>query len=226
MVSAHLRHPAGRLLGDCDLMRSTSASRTCQRWSGDARSATSVKRADGTALSVIVVLFDHHKSLRNHRDTRTLEQYPILSPTISVMPRETLKHTARGSAHASEPKSRRTVHDENVHEMELPKDPVIVVGGGELIARELAAREHHPAAETTAAPSPSRSDRGRTWSAKQLLRVIKMDGVDVDRHPCARKQVRIVRFARREHGWGGASDAAKEQQLVKGSRWVSREDRT
>ena len=46
-----------------------------------------------------------------------------------------------------------------------------------------------------------RSDRGRTWSAKQLLRVIKMDGVDVDRHPCARKQVRIVRFARREHGW-------------------------
>ena len=39
-----------------------------------------------------------------------------------------------------------------------------------------------------------------------------------DRHPCARKQVRIVRFARREHGWGGASDAAKEQQLVKGSR--------
>ena len=74
---------------------------------------------------------------------------------ISVMPRETLKvkHTARGSAHASEPKSRRKVHVENVHEVELPKDPVIVVGGGELVARELAAREHHPAAETTAAPS-------------------------------------------------------------------------
>ena len=144
VVSAHLRHPAGRLLGDCDLMRSTSASRTCQRWSGDARSATSVKRADGTALSVIVVLFDHHKSLRNHRDTRTLEQYPILSRTISVMPRETLKHTARGSAHASESKSRRKVDGENVHQMELPKDPVIVVGGGELVARELAAREHHP----------------------------------------------------------------------------------
>ena len=137
-----MRHPAGRLLGDCDLMRSTSASRTCQRWSGDARSATSVKRADGTALSVIVVLFDHHKSLRNHRDTRTLEQYPILSRTISVMPRETLKHTARGSAHASESKSRRKVDGENVHQMELPKDPVIVVGGGELVARELAAREH------------------------------------------------------------------------------------
>ena len=45
-----------------------------------------MKRADGTALSVIVVLFDHNKSLRNHRDTRTLEHYPILSRTISVMP--------------------------------------------------------------------------------------------------------------------------------------------
>ena len=110
--------------------------------------------------------------------------------------------------------------------MELPKDPVIVVGGGELVARELAAREHHPAAETTAAPSRSRSDRGRTWSTKQLLRVTKMDGIDVHRHPCARKQVRIVRFARREHGWARAGDAAKEQLLVKGSRWVSREDRT
>ena len=78
-------------------MRSTSASRTRQRWSGNARSATSVKRAAGTALSVIVVLFDHHESLRNHRDTSTLEQYPILACTISVMPRETLKHTARTS---------------------------------------------------------------------------------------------------------------------------------
>ena len=174
-----------------------------------------MKRAAGTALSVIVVLFDHHESLRNHRVTSTLEQYPILSCTISVMPRETLKHTARGSAHASESKSRRKVHDEYVHEVELPKDPVIVVGGGELVARELAAREHHPAAKTTAAPSRTRSDRGRTWSTKQLLRVIKMEGVDVDRHPCASKQVRIVRFARREHGWGGAGRAT----LQKSSSW-------
>ena len=43
-----------------------------------------MKRAAGTALSVIVVLFDHHKSLRNHGDTRTLEHYPLLSRTISV----------------------------------------------------------------------------------------------------------------------------------------------
>ena len=89
---ARLRHPAGRLLGDCDLMRSTSASCTRQRWSGDVRSATSVKRAAGTALSVIAVFFDHHKSIRNHRDTRTLEQYPLLSRTISVMPREVLDY--------------------------------------------------------------------------------------------------------------------------------------
>ena len=34
-----------------------------------------MKRAAGTALSVIVVLFDHHESLRNHRDTSTLEKY-------------------------------------------------------------------------------------------------------------------------------------------------------
>jgi len=67
----------------------------------------------------------------------------VLSRTSSVMPRETHKHTARGSAHASEPKSRRKVHVENVHEVELPKDPMIVVGCGELVARELAAREHH-----------------------------------------------------------------------------------
>ena len=164
-----MRHPAGKLLGDCDLMRSTSTSCTHQRWNGNARNATSVKRAAGTALSAIIVLFDHHESLRNHRDTSTLEQCPILSRTISVMPRETHKHTARGSAHASEPKSRRKVHVENVHEVGLPKDPVIFVGGGELVARELAAREHHPAAETTAAPSRTRSDRGRTWSTKQLL---------------------------------------------------------
>ena len=81
---ARSRHATGERIGDCDLMRSTSASCARQRWSGNARSMTSVKRVAGTVLSVIVVLFDHHKSLRNHRDTRTLEQYAILSRTISV----------------------------------------------------------------------------------------------------------------------------------------------
>ena len=56
--------------------------------------------------------------------------------------------------------------------------------------------------------------------------MIKIDRVDVDRHPCASKQVRIMRFARREHGWGGAGGAAKEHELVKGSTWFSTEDRT
>ena len=37
--------------------------------------------------------------------------------------------------------------------MELLKDPLIVVTGGELVARELVAREHQPAAWTTAAPA-------------------------------------------------------------------------
>ena len=108
-----------------------------------------------------------------------------------------------------EPKSRRKVHDENVHEVELPKDPVIVVEGGEFVARELAAREHHPAAKTTAAPSRTRSDRGRTWSTKQLIRVIKIGRVDVDRHSCASKQMQIMRFARREHGWARARRRCK-----------------
>ena len=44
---------------------------------------------------------------------------------------------------------------------------------------------------------------------QQLLRVIKIDRVDVDRHPCASKQVRIVRFARREHGWARARRRCK-----------------
>ena len=81
---ARSRHATGERIGDCDLMRSTSASCARQHWSGNARSMTSVKRAAGTALSVIFVFFDHHKSLRNHRDTRTLERFAILSRTISV----------------------------------------------------------------------------------------------------------------------------------------------
>ena len=78
---ARSRHATGERIGDCDLMRSTSASCARQRWSGNARSMTSVKRAAGTDPSVVVVLFGHHKSLRNHRDTRTLEQFAILSRT-------------------------------------------------------------------------------------------------------------------------------------------------
>ena len=82
-----------------------------------------MKRAAGTALSVIVVLFDHHKSLRNHRDTRTLGQYAILSRTISVRhERRTSTQREAARTRANQTKSRRKVHDEDVHEMELPKD--------------------------------------------------------------------------------------------------------
>ena len=42
--------------------------------------------------------------------------------------------------------------------MELLKDPLIVVAGGELVARELVAREHQPAA------------RGRAASAERIVR--------------------------------------------------------
>ena len=45
--------------------------------------------------------------------------------------------------------------------MELLKDPLIVVRGGELVARELVAREHQPAARGRAASA----DRNRTAGA-------------------------------------------------------------
>ena len=54
-----------------------------------------------------------------------------------------------------------------------------------------------------------------------------MDSVDVDRHPCASKQVWIVRFARREQGWGRVRRRCKSiSWRKKGSRWGLREDRT
>ena len=58
-----------------------------------------MKRADGTALSVIVVMFDHHKSLRNHRDTRTLEQYAIFyhAPSLCAT-RDAQAHSERQRA--------------------------------------------------------------------------------------------------------------------------------
>ena len=152
---------SGRLLGDCDLMRSTSASRTRQRWSGDARSATSVKRATETALSVslcCLITISHLETTETQEHSNNTLFYHAPSLRCHERRSSTQREAARTRANQSPVEK-------------LPKDPVIVVGGGELVARELAAREHHPAAETTAAPSRSRSDRGRTWSTKQLLRV-------------------------------------------------------
>ena len=51
--------------------------------------------------------------------------------------------------------------------------------------------------------------------------------MDVDCHPCASKQEQIVKFACGEQGLGRAGERSKKkEQLVKGSKWGSREDRT
>ena len=63
-----------------------------------------------------------------------------------MTPRETL-YTEREAARTKKSqRSRRSVNEEKVHQMELLKDPLIVVTGEELVARELVAREHQPAA--------------------------------------------------------------------------------
>ena len=93
--------------------------------------------------------------------------------------------------------------------MELLKAPLIVVRGGELVARELVAREHQPAAPGTGSISRPKSDRGRSCSTQQQLRLFRMDTMDVDCHPCASKQARIVKFACREQGLGRAVERSK-----------------
>ena len=86
--------------------------------------------------------------------------------------------------------------------MELLKDPLIVVRGGELVA---------PPASGSGTSSISRpkSDRGRSCSIQQHLRLFRMDTMDVDCHPCASKQEQIVKFACREQGLGRAVERSK-----------------
>ena len=74
-----------------------------------------------------------------------------------MTPRETL-YTQREAARTKKSlRSRRGVNGENVDHMKLLKDPLIVVTGGELVARQLVAREHQPAARGRAA-SADRKD--------------------------------------------------------------------
>ena len=142
-------------------MPSTSALCTPALEADEVRSTTSIQRGAGSALSVSFVLFVHKKWHRNHTDTRTLEHYRTLSLTISVTPRETL-YTQREAARTQKcQKSRRGVNGENIDHMKLLKDPLIVVTGGELVARELVAREHQLAARGRAASA----DRNRTAGA-------------------------------------------------------------
>ena len=93
--------------------------------------------------------------------------------------------------------------------MELLKDPLIVVTGEELVARELVAREHQPSGSGTSSISRPKSDRGRSCSIQQQLRLFRMDTMDVDCHPCASKQEWIVKFACREQGLGRAVERCK-----------------
>ena len=46
-------------------------------------------------------------------------------------------------------------------------------------------------------------------SIQQQLRLFRMDTMDVDCHPCASKQARIVKFACREQGLGRAVERSK-----------------
>ena len=55
----------------------------------------------------------------------------------------------------------------------------------------------------------SKSDRGRSCSIQQQLRLFRMDTMDVDCHPCASKQEQIVKFACGEQGLGRAGERAK-----------------
>ena len=123
-------------------MPSTSALCTPALEADEVRSTTSIQRGAESALSVSFVLFVHNKSHRDHRDTRTLEHYRTYgfkvlyhSPSLCVTPRETL-YTQREAARTQKcQKSRRGVNGENVDQMELLKDPLIVVRGGELVAQ-------------------------------------------------------------------------------------------
>ena len=61
----------------------------------------------------------------------------------------------------------------------------------------------------TSSISRPKSDRGRSCSIQQQLRLFRMDTVDVDCHPCASKQEQIVKFACREQGLGRAVERSK-----------------
>jgi len=65
----------------------------------------------------------------------------------------------------------------------------------------------HPGVHHTI--SRPKSDRGRSCSTQQQLRLFRMHTVDVDCNPCASKQARIVKFACREQGLGRAVDRSK-----------------
>ena len=90
--------------------------------------------------------------------------------------------------------------------MEMLKDPLIIARGGDFVAPDPSDSARAPTSSGLERASTSRpkSDRGRSCSTQQQLRLFKMDTMGVDCHPCASKQVQNVRFARREQGLGRA----------------------
>ena len=90
--------------------------------------------------------------------------------------------------------------------MELLKDPLIVVRGGELVARELVAREHQPAARGRAASADRNRTAGEAAASSSSSACLgwTVFSMDVDCHPCASKQEQIVKFACGEQGLGRA----------------------
>ena len=101
------------------------------------------------------------EALTTETQGHSFEHYRTLSLTISVTPRERLYTQREAARTRKSQRSRRSVNEEKVHQMELLKDPLIVVRGGDLVARELVAREHQPAARGRVASA----DRNRTAGA-------------------------------------------------------------
>ena len=122
--------------------------------------------------------------------------------------RDTL-HTTRGSAHGKEPKvpskcKRGGSSSNGVAQRPLDRCQ-------RLRARRARARRARAPASGSGTSSISRpkSDRGRSCSIQQHLRLFRMDTMDVDCHPCASKQEQIVKLACREQGLGRAVERSK-----------------
>ena len=119
------------------------------------------------------------------------------------------QHTARGSAHAKEPKvpSRCKRGERSSNGVaQSARDPC--QRWRTRRARSISARAPASGLDDGSTSLPG-SDRGRSCSTQQHLRLFRMDTMDVDCHPCASKQARIVKFACREQGLGRAVDRSQ-----------------
>jgi len=72
------------------------------------------------------------QKLQRHKDTRTLPNSTTRYHLCRAQEAQT--HTTRGAAHAIDQKSRRCANEENVHQTEMLKGPLIIVRGEELVA--------------------------------------------------------------------------------------------